>query len=57
MLVTSVTVRVPAKINLHLGVGPANARAVRFYRKYGFHEIEQLPEPWNTYWFGISTSS
>lgn len=40
----------------HLGVGPANARAVRFYRKYGFHEIEQLPEPWNTYWFGISTS-
>ena len=41
----------------HLGVGPANARAVRFYRTYGFHEIEQLPEPWNTYWFGISTAS
>jgi ribosomal protein S18 acetylase RimI-like enzyme len=41
----------------HLGVRPANARAVRFYRTYGFHEIEQLPEPWNTHWFGISTSS
>ncbi len=38
----------------HLGVGPRNARAVRFYRTYGFHLIEQLPEPWNTMWFGIS---
>ena len=38
----------------HLGVGPRNARAVRFYRRYGFHLIEQLPEPWNTMWFGIS---
>ena len=41
----------------HLGVGPANARAVKFYRKFGFHEIEQLPAPWNTYWFGISTGA
>ncbi len=41
----------------HLGVGPRNARAVRFYRAYGFHEIAQAPEPWNTYWFGISTGS
>ena len=41
----------------HLGVGPGNARAVRFYRKFGFHEIEQLPPPWNTYWFGISTGA
>jgi GNAT superfamily N-acetyltransferase len=38
----------------HLGVGPANARAVKFYRKFGFHEIERLPPPWNTIWFGIS---
>jgi ribosomal protein S18 acetylase RimI-like enzyme len=38
---------------VHLGVGPKNARGVRFYRKYGFHVIEQLPEPWNTTWFGI----
>jgi len=38
----------------HLGVGPRNARAVRFYQAYGFHLIEQLPEPWNTMWFGIS---
>jgi ribosomal protein S18 acetylase RimI-like enzyme len=41
---------------VHLGVGPKNARAVRFYRAYGFAEIAQAPEPWNTYWFGISTS-
>ncbi|HEX4304090.1 MAG TPA: GNAT family N-acetyltransferase [Rhizomicrobium sp.] len=39
---------------LHLGVGPANARAVRFYQAYGFHEIERLPEPWNTIFFGIA---
>jgi ribosomal protein S18 acetylase RimI-like enzyme len=38
----------------HLGVGPRNARAARFYQTYGFHLIEQLPEPWNTMWFGIS---
>ena len=40
---------------LHLGVGPKNERGVRFYRAYGFHVIEQLPPPWNTYWFGINT--
>ncbi|MEI9885111.1 MAG: GNAT family N-acetyltransferase [Rhizomicrobium sp.] len=40
---------------LHLGVGPRNARGVRFYRAYGFHVIEQLPPPWETLWFGIST--
>ncbi len=39
---------------LHLGVGPANVRAVRFYQAYGFHEIERLPEPWNTIFFGIA---
>ncbi|MEI9993100.1 MAG: GNAT family N-acetyltransferase [Rhizomicrobium sp.] len=39
----------------HLGVGPRNARAVRFYKAYGFHLIEQLPPPWDTCWFGIST--
>lgn len=38
---------------VHLGVGPKNARAVRFYGAYGFHLIEQLPAPWNTMWFGI----
>jgi ribosomal protein S18 acetylase RimI-like enzyme len=41
--------------NAHLGVGPRNKRAVRFYRAYGFHLIEQAPEPWNTYLFGIAT--
>jgi GNAT superfamily N-acetyltransferase len=39
----------------HLGVGPANERAVRFYQAYGFHEIERLPAPYNVIWFGIST--
>lgn len=41
--------------NAHLGVGPANERAVRFYRAYGFREIERLPAPYNVIWFGIST--
>ncbi|HXC53875.1 MAG TPA: GNAT family N-acetyltransferase [Rhizomicrobium sp.] len=40
----------------HLGVGPANARAVRFYQAYGFHEIERLPAPHNVIWFGIATA-
>ena len=39
----------------HLGVGPANERAVRFYKAFGFHEIERLPAPYNVIWFGIST--
>jgi ribosomal protein S18 acetylase RimI-like enzyme len=39
---------------VHLGVGPRNARAVKFYERYGFHLVERLPEPWNTLWFGIS---
>jgi GNAT superfamily N-acetyltransferase len=39
----------------HLGVGPANERAVRFYRAFGFSEIERLPAPYNVIWFGIST--
>lgn len=40
---------------VHLGVGPANERAVRFYRAFGFSEIERLPAPYNVIWFGIST--
>jgi len=40
---------------VHLGVGPKNARAVRFYQTYGFRLIEQLPAPWHTMWFGIAT--
>jgi GNAT superfamily N-acetyltransferase len=28
---------------VHLGVGAANARAVRFYRAYGFHELDVGP--------------
>jgi GNAT superfamily N-acetyltransferase len=40
---------------VHLGVGPANERAVRFYHAFGFREIERLPAPYNVIWFGIST--
>ena len=36
----------------HLGVGPANARAVRFYRAYGLKEIERLDPPFNVIYFG-----
>ena len=39
----------------HLGVGPRNERAVRFYRAFGFHEVERLPPPYDVIWFGIST--
>ncbi len=35
----------------HLGVGFANERAVRFYRKYGFIEAEKLDPPYAMYWF------
>ncbi len=28
---------------VHLGVGAANERAVRFYRAYGFHELDVGP--------------
>ena len=38
----------------HLGVGPANERAIRFYRAFGFHEVERLIAPYNVIWFGIS---
>ena len=41
----------------HLGVGPRNERAVRFYQAYGFHQIERLPEPYNVIWFGIGTAN
>ena len=36
----------------HLGVGPANARAVRFYQSYGLKEIERLDPPFNVIYFG-----
>jgi ribosomal protein S18 acetylase RimI-like enzyme len=36
----------------HLGVGPANDRAVRFYRAYGLNEIERLDPPFNVIYFG-----
>lgn len=41
----------------HLAVGTANARAVRFYEAFGFHEIERTHEPYNIVWFGISTGA
>jgi hypothetical protein len=36
----------------HLGVGPANARAVRFYGALGLEEIERIAPPFNVIYFG-----
>jgi ribosomal protein S18 acetylase RimI-like enzyme len=36
----------------HLGVGAANERAVRFYRRYGFRELARIGPPANVIWFG-----
>ena len=41
-------------IGAHLGVGPANARAVKFYHAYGFEEIERLGPPFNVIYFGMT---
>jgi GNAT superfamily N-acetyltransferase len=37
----------------HLAVGESNARAVKFYRAYGFAEIERIGAPHNVIFFGI----
>ncbi len=39
---------------VHLAVGEANARAVRFYWAYGFREIERTGPPFDVIFFGIS---
>jgi ribosomal protein S18 acetylase RimI-like enzyme len=46
--------REAGSIGAHLGVGPANARAVRFYRAYGFAEIERIGPPFNVIYFGMT---
>jgi len=38
----------------HLGVGSANQRAVRFYRAYGFQELEHIPPPFDVHYFGVT---
>ncbi len=39
----------------HLGVGPANERARRFYRAYGFEELpRQKPKPHDPIWFAMT---
>lgn len=38
---------------LHLGVGTANARAVEFYRAYGFEEVERTSPEFGVIFFGI----
>ena len=40
----------------HLVVGTRNERAVRFYRAYGFHEVERPNGPPHTIVFGITMS-
>jgi ribosomal protein S18 acetylase RimI-like enzyme len=37
----------------HLTVGESNARAVAFYRRHGFHEIERAGPPFEAIVFGI----
>lgn len=37
----------------HLGVGTRNERAVRFYRAYGFGEIERYGTPYDVIVFGL----
>jgi ribosomal protein S18 acetylase RimI-like enzyme len=37
---------------MHLGVGTANERAVRFYEAYGLKVIEKIPAPYNVIYFG-----
>ena len=37
---------------VHLGCGAANLRALRFYERYGFSEIERAPRT-QTVWMGI----
>ncbi len=39
----------------HLSVGMRNERAVRFYRAYGFHEVERYAAPFDVIVFGINT--
>jgi ribosomal protein S18 acetylase RimI-like enzyme len=38
----------------HLVVGTRNERAVRFYRAYGFRELESLATPLNAILFGVA---
>ena len=46
-------VREMGSIGAHLGVGAANVRAVNFYRRYGFLELERIGPPYDTYFFGF----
>jgi ribosomal protein S18 acetylase RimI-like enzyme len=39
----------------HLAVGMRNERAVAFYRRYGFRELERTGPPFDVIWFGIET--
>jgi ribosomal protein S18 acetylase RimI-like enzyme len=39
----------------HLGVGTRNERALRFYRAYGFGEIERTGAPHDVIVFAISS--
>jgi ribosomal protein S18 acetylase RimI-like enzyme len=50
------TVRAMGAHGACLGVGLSNERAVRFYRAYGFHEVERFGEPAGGILFGIATA-
>ena len=41
-------------VPVHLGVGMRNERAARFYRAYGFHEVERHGAPYDVVVFGMA---
>src|SRR5258708_1755036 len=44
-------VRKEGAAGAHLAVGAGNVRAVRFYRAYGFRELERTGPPFDVIWF------
>lgn len=48
------SVRNLGSVGAHLGVGAANARALRFYRAYGWRELDPRTPPASVIWFGMT---
>ena len=47
-------IRAMGGAGVHLAVGSRNERAVKFYRHYGFREIERTGPPFDVIWFAIN---
>jgi len=51
------TIRDTGSRGAHLAVGSANSRAIRFYRAYGFRELQPpAPASSGAIWFGVTLS-